>query len=113
MEFISKVYNLFCGDLLTLPLPGGSIGISLLVALLIPAGILFTVMTKCLPICCFPEMLHISVEKETRGKSDALSGMQALIVSTAQESAWAIWWALWLRCPPAAQALCSGCGSPR
>ena len=84
MEFISNVYNLFWGDLFTLPLPGGgSIGISLLVALLIPAGILFTVMTKFLPIRCFPEMLRIAAEKQTGGKGGALSGMQALIVSTA------------------------------
>ena len=84
MEFISNVYNLFWGDLFTLPLPGGgSIGISLLVALLIPAGILFTLMTRFLPIRCFPEMLRIAAEKQTGGKGGALSGMQALVVSTA------------------------------
>lgn len=84
MEFISNVYNLFWGDLFTLPLPGGgSIGISLLVTLLIPAGILFTLMTRFLPIRCFPEMLRIAAEKQTSGKGGALSGMQALVVSTA------------------------------
>ncbi len=84
MELISKIYNLLWGDLFTIPLPGGSsIGISLLVLILIPAGIYFTIRTKCLPIRCFPEMLRISVEKESKSKNGALSGMQALIVSTA------------------------------
>ncbi|MBQ8814963.1 MAG: alanine:cation symporter family protein [Lachnospiraceae bacterium] len=84
MKLISDVYGLLWGDLFTIPLPGGSsIGISLLVLLLIPAGIYFTIRTKCLPIRCFPEMLRISVEKQSHGKQGALSGMQALIVSTA------------------------------
>lgn len=84
MGFITAVYNLLWGDLLTLPLPGGgSIGISLLVLLLIPAGIFFTIRTRGLPIRCFPEMLRITAERESGGKSDAISGFQALIVSTA------------------------------
>ena len=84
MQLISFVYNLLWGDLFTLPLPNGSsIGISLLVLLLIPAGIFFTIVTKGLPVRCFPEMIRITLEKQTGGKSGALSGMQALIVSTA------------------------------
>lgn len=83
MSFITTVYNFLWGDLFQIPLPnGGSIGISLLVLILIPAGIYFTIRTKFLPIRFFPEMLRISVEKNT-GKKGALSGMQALIVSTA------------------------------
>ena len=83
MKLISIIYNFLWGDLFTLPLPGGSsIGISLLVLLLIPTGIYFTLRTKFLPIRLFPEMLRISVEKRTN-KEGALSGLQALIVSTA------------------------------
>lgn len=84
MQLISAVYNLLWGDLFFIPLPGGSsIGISLLVLMLIPAGIYFTIQTKLLPIRLFPEMLKISLEKQTGHENDALSGMQALIVSTA------------------------------
>lgn len=84
MQIISFFYNLLWGDLFTIPLPGGSsIGISLLVLILIPAGIYFTIRTKFLPIRFFPEMLRISVEKNSSDKKGALSGMQALIVSTA------------------------------
>ena len=84
MSIIKAIYNFLWGDLFYIPLPGGaSIGISLLVLILIPAGIFFTVRTKFLPIRCFPEMLRISVEKKANEKSDAISGLQALIVSTA------------------------------
>ena len=84
MSIISAVYDLLWGDLFTIPLPGGGhIGISLLVAILIPAGIFFTIRTKFLPVRCFPEMIHITLERQGKDKSGAISGVQALIVSTA------------------------------
>ena len=83
LNIVSKVYNLLWGDLFTIPLPGGSIGISLLVAILIPAGIYFTIRTRFLPVRLFPEMVRVSLEKQSGEKTGALSGMQALIVSTA------------------------------
>ena len=84
MELIRAVYNLLWGDLFAIPLPGGgSLGISLLVLILIPAGIFFTFRTRALPIRLFPEMLRLTAEKNRGGKSGALSGLQALIVSTA------------------------------
>lgn len=83
-DVVYAVFNLLWGDLFYLPLPGGSsVGISLLVLILIPAGVYFTVRTKFLPIRCFPEMVRIAVEKRTNNKSGAISGLQALIVSTA------------------------------
>ncbi|MDD3347740.1 sodium:alanine symporter family protein [Oscillibacter sp.] len=83
IQLIETIYNLLWGDLITLPLPGGSsVGLSLMVLLLIPAGIYFTIRTRFLPIRLFPEMLRITVEKRTR-ESGALSSVQALIVSTA------------------------------
>lgn len=55
MKVISWIYALLWGDLITLPLPGGSsVGISLLVLLLIPAGVFFTIRTRFLPVRCFP-----------------------------------------------------------
>ena len=84
MKIISMMYDFLWGDLFQIPLPGGSsIGISLLVLLLIPTGIYFTIRTKFLPIRFFPEMLRISVEKRSDKNRGALSGLQALIVSTA------------------------------
>ena len=84
MNVITAIYNLLWGDLFTIPLPGGSsIGISLLVLILVPAGIFFTVRTGFLPVRLFPEMLRITVERESGGKTGAISGLQALIVSTA------------------------------
>ena len=84
MTLFSFFYNLLWGDLITIPLPDGStLGLSLLVIILIPAGIFFTIRTRFLPIRCFREMLRISIERSTDGKTDAISGLQALIVSTA------------------------------
>ena len=83
-EIVSYMYSILWGDLFYIPLPGGgSIGISLLVLILIPAGLYFTLRTGFLPVRLFPEMLRICAEKQKGGKTGTLSGMQALIVSTA------------------------------
>ena len=84
MNLISSIYNLFWGDLFQLPLPGGSsVGISLLVMILIPVGIYFTIRTKFLPIRCFKDMLKISLEKKAGDTNNSISGLQTLIVATA------------------------------
>ena len=84
MKIISFIYNLLWGDIFTIPLPGGSeIGISLLILLLIPAGIFFTIRTRFLPVRMLPEMLRLVTEKKSGKKNGAISGVQALIVSTA------------------------------
>ena len=84
MDFIHDIYNLFWGDLFTIPLPGGkTIGISLLVLILIPSGIFFSVKTKFLPVRMFKEMVRIAVEKKEESNEGAITGVQALIVSTA------------------------------
>lgn len=84
MQLFQAVYQLFWGDLVTLPLPGGgTVGISLLVLILIPSGIYFTLRTRFLPFRLFPEMLRITVEKKSSSDKNSISGLQALIVSTA------------------------------
>ena len=84
VNVISAVCAFLWGDLFTIALPGGgSIGISLLVLILIPAGIYFTIRTRFVLIRFFPEMIRLSVEKKDGAQKDALSGLQALIVSTA------------------------------
>lgn len=63
---IELVYNFLWGDLVTLPLPGGgTLGLPLLVILLIPTGIYFTIRTKFLPIRLFPDMVRALNEKKT------------------------------------------------
>ncbi len=84
MTAFYAVFNVLWGDLITIPLPGGSsLGLSLLVLILIPSGIYFTVRTRFLPFRLFPEMLKIMVEKKKVSQNGAISGLQALIVSTA------------------------------
>lgn len=80
----TSVYQFLWGDIITLPLPGGSsVGLSLLVLILIPTGIYFTIRTKFLPFRLFPEMLKITTEKKTTSEKNSISGVQALIISTA------------------------------
>ena len=65
-----------------IPLPGGgSVGISLLIILLIPAGIYFTIRTRGLPIRLFPDMVAALTGK--KDDKNSLSTFQTLIVSTA------------------------------
>lgn len=84
MAIFRAIYHVLWGDLITIPLPGGSsLGLSLLVLILIPSGIYFTIRTRFLPFRLFPEMLKVTAEKRNVSQKDALSGLQALIVSTA------------------------------
>lgn len=80
---INLLYQFLWGDLVTLPLPGGAkLGLPLLVLLLIPTGIYFTIRTRFLMIRMFPQMIRVTLEKKGSSE-DAISGFQALIVSTA------------------------------
>ena len=82
VTLIEKVYSFLWGDLVQIPLPGGStLGISLLIILLIPTGVYFTVRTRFLPIRLFPDMVQALVEKKQ--EKNSLSSFQTLIVSTA------------------------------
>jgi AGCS family alanine or glycine:cation symporter len=84
IQIFDIVYYILWGDLITIPLPSGSsLGISLLVLILIPSGIYFTIRTRFLPFRLFPEMLKVTAEKKNLSQKDAISGVQALIVSTA------------------------------
>ncbi|MDE5909017.1 MAG: alanine:cation symporter family protein [Lachnospiraceae bacterium] len=84
IKIINTIYQFLWGDLITIPLPGGSsLGLSLLVLILIPSGIYFTIRTRFLPFRFFPEMLKISMEKKISSHKGSISGVQALIISTA------------------------------
>ena len=84
MALFRAIYNLLWGDLVQIPLPGGSsLGLSLLVLILIPAGLYFTVRTRFLPLRLFPEMVRVTRDKGSDQERQGISGLQALIVSTA------------------------------
>ena len=87
MSLFHAIYNILWGDLITIPLPGGStLGLSLLVLFLVPAGIYFTIRTRFLPFRLFPEMVKVTLENNKKieeEEREGISGVQALIVSTA------------------------------
>ena len=81
VKLIEKTYALLWGDLFTISLGNSSIGISLMILLLVPAGIYFTIRTGFLPIRYFPQM--IGTLKEKKESENSLSSLQTLIISTA------------------------------
>lgn len=83
MNLFYFFFNLLWGDLFYIPLPGGSrLGISLLVLILIPLGIFFTVYLGFVQFRRFPDMIHITLHGSKK-REHALSGIEALMVSTA------------------------------
>lgn len=84
MKIVQFIYQCLWGDLITIPLGNGSsLGLSLLVIILIPAGLYFTIRTRFLPFRLFPDMLRITISHNKKFEKDSISGLQALIVSTA------------------------------
>ena len=80
-NIIVSIYNFLWGDLIRLNFNGTSIGIPLLVILLMPIGMFFSIRTKFMPIRKLPTMIRALGEKNDDKKS--LSTFQTLIVSTA------------------------------
>ena len=80
IHLIETVYRFLWGDLFVLPIAGG-VGISLMVVLLLMAGVFFTLRTRLLPVRLFRDMISAVCEKNQ--SRDSLSSFQTLIVSTA------------------------------
>ena len=86
IKLVGAINDLLWGDLIILEFSGGEVqfGLSLLVLILIPAGLYFTFKTKFLPFRLFPEMIRVTLEKDEAKKDEnSISGVQALIVATA------------------------------
>lgn len=82
INLIESACALLWGDLFSIPLPGGgTLGLSLLVILLIPTGIYFTIRTRVLPVRLFRDEVE-TVAKQTHHR-DGLSSFQSLMISTA------------------------------
>ena len=81
IKLIETVYAFLWGDLFTIPVMGSSVGISLMLLLLIPSGVYFTIRTRLLPVRLFSDMMKAL--KEKKETPDSLSSLQTLIISTA------------------------------
>lgn len=108
VKLIEKTYALLWGDLFTISLGNSSIGISLMILLLVPAGIYFTIRTGFLPIRYFPQM--IGTLKEKKESENSLSSLQTLIISTATRVGMGNLSVLLPQSRQEALALYSGCG---
>ena len=87
VNIIVSLNKIFWGDLFTLSFNEGAteFGLSILVLILIPAGLYFTIRSRFLPFRLFPEMLRVARHEyvHTDAGEGAISGVQALIVATA------------------------------
>lgn len=85
VKIITSLNELLWGDMLVLEFANGetTFGISLLVILLLPAGLYFMVKTRFLPFRMFPEMVRVTLEKKVEKDENSISGVQALIIATA------------------------------
>ena len=85
VNLVGGLNAILWGDLFVLNFNNGEtqFGISLLVILLIPAGIFFTIKSRFLPFRLFPEMVRVTTAKKASNDKDSISGLQALIVATA------------------------------
>ncbi len=80
---VGAINGLLWGDLIILNIGEVQIGLSILVVLLIPAGLYFTIRTRFMPFRLFPEMIRIALEPKKSEDRDSISGLQALLIATA------------------------------
>ncbi|MFK4785365.1 alanine/glycine:cation symporter family protein [Fusobacterium sp. MFO224] len=83
INIIDALNKFLWGDMVVLTLGDVKIGLSVIVLLLLPSGIYFTLKTRFLPFRLFPQMLKVVIEPKKTKDSKSISGLQALIVATA------------------------------
>ncbi len=80
---VNMLNKVLWGDFLVFNFKDTQIGLSIIVLLLLPAGIYFTFKTRFLLFRLFPEMIRLVMEPKAKGNEKAISGLQALMVATA------------------------------
>ena len=82
-NMVLSLNGLLWGKLITVNVGETIVELSLLVVILIPVGIYFTLKTKFLPFRLFPEMIKCVLEPKSSDNKDSISGLQALFIATA------------------------------
>jgi AGCS family alanine or glycine:cation symporter len=80
---IESLYYFLWGDYISFRIAGISFSLPLLVLILVPTGLYFSWKTRFLPVRKFKQILGVLLEKKTGSEENSISGLQALIVSTA------------------------------
>lgn len=83
IKLVGILNGFLWGDLFLLKFGNVQLGISVIILLLLPAGIYFTLKTNFLPFRLFPEMIKAVFEPKKIKNEKYISGFQALIVATA------------------------------
>ncbi|MGL6120590.1 MAG: alanine/glycine:cation symporter family protein, partial [Fusobacteriaceae bacterium] len=80
---VSSLNGFLWGDIILFNVGETKIGLSLLVLMLIPAGVYFCIKTRMLSFRLFPEMIRIVLKSKPTENKDSISGLQALFIATA------------------------------
>lgn len=82
-NMVLSLNGLLWGKLITVNVGETIVELSLLVVILIPVGLYFTLRTRFLPFRMFPEMIKCVLEPKSSTNKDSISGLQALFIATA------------------------------
>lgn len=80
---VSSLNSFLWGDVINLNFGEIKIGLSILVLMLIPTGIYYSIKTKMLSFRLFPQMIKIILKNKVSEDKEAISGLQALFIATA------------------------------
>ncbi|MGL5123505.1 MAG: alanine/glycine:cation symporter family protein [Fusobacteriaceae bacterium] len=80
---VSSLNNFLWGDLIVLGFGGMKIGLSMIVLILVPTGIYYSIKTKMVSFRLFPEMIRLVLRKKDSKNTNTVTGIQALFIATA------------------------------
>ena len=80
---VSSLNSFLWGDVINLNFGEMKIGLSILVLMLIPTGVYYSVKTRMLSFRLFPQMIKIILKNKVSEDKEAISGLQALFIATA------------------------------
>ncbi|MGL4687405.1 MAG: alanine/glycine:cation symporter family protein, partial [Fusobacteriaceae bacterium] len=80
---ISSLNGFLWGDIIVLSFGEMKIGLSIIVLILVPTGIYYSIKTKMVSFRLFPEMIRLVLRKKASKNKNTITGIQALFIATA------------------------------
>ncbi len=80
---VTSLNGFLWGDIIILSFGEIKIGLSVIVLMLVPTGIYYSIKTKMVSFRLFPEMIKLILRKKVSSNKNAITGLQALFIATA------------------------------
>ncbi|MGL6063828.1 MAG: alanine/glycine:cation symporter family protein [Fusobacteriaceae bacterium] len=80
---VGSLNGFLWGDIIVLSFGKIKIGLSIIVLILVPTGIYYSVKTKMVSFRLFPEMIRLVLRKKASKNKNTITGIQALFIATA------------------------------